>query len=112
MGKQNAAPKSKYIEHILTATYSDAGTAEIFRTLQIRLRESAWTVVFKALIVIHMMVREGAPGAALAYLSQYPRKFAITSISDGVYNIPSPKYINNGRINRQEDLFFADLVWL
>ncbi|EGE06868.1 ENTH domain-containing protein [Trichophyton equinum CBS 127.97] len=79
---KNAAPKSKYIEHILTATYSDAGTAEIFRTLQIRLRESAWTVVFKALIVIHMMVREGAPGAALAYLSQYPRKFAITSISD------------------------------
>ncbi|KAM5456775.1 hypothetical protein MaudCBS49596_001016 [Microsporum audouinii] len=79
---KNAAPKSKYIEHILTATYSDAGTAEIFRTLQIRLRESAWTVVFKALIVIHMMIREGAPGAALAYLSQYPRKFAITSISD------------------------------
>ncbi|KAK2858431.1 hypothetical protein FQN49_004745, partial [Arthroderma sp. PD_2] len=79
---KNAAPKSKYIEHILTATYSDAGTAEIFRTLQIRLRESAWTVVFKALIVIHMMIREGAPGAALAYLSQFPRKFAITSISD------------------------------
>ncbi|EZF24376.1 hypothetical protein H112_03228 [Trichophyton rubrum D6] len=82
---KNAAPKSKYIEHILTATYSDAGTAEIFRTLQIRLRESAWTVVFKALIVIHMMVREGAPGAALAYLSQYPRKFAITSISDAQF---------------------------
>ncbi|WEW59652.1 hypothetical protein PRK78_005131 [Emydomyces testavorans] len=77
-----AAPKSKYIEHILTATYSDAGVAEIFRALSLRLRDSAWTVVFKSLIVIHMMIREGAPGAALRYLSQNPRNIAITSVSD------------------------------
>ncbi|KAK2792479.1 hypothetical protein FQN52_003414 [Onygenales sp. PD_12] len=80
--KQNAAPKSKYIEHILTATYSEAGVAEIFRTLQYRLRDSTWTIVFKSLIVIHMMVREGSAGAALKYLSQNPRKLAITSISE------------------------------
>nr|KMM69140.1 hypothetical protein CPAG_05462 [Coccidioides posadasii RMSCC 3488] len=77
-----AAPKSKYIEHILTATYSDAGVAEILRSLSLRLRDSAWTIVFKALIVIHMMIREGSPGAALKYLSQHPQKIAITSISD------------------------------
>ncbi|EEP77490.1 conserved hypothetical protein [Uncinocarpus reesii 1704] len=77
-----AAPKSKYIEHILTATYSDAGVAEIFRALSLRLRDSAWTIVFKALIVIHMMIREGSPGAALKYLSQHPRNIAITSVSD------------------------------
>ncbi|KAK2811598.1 hypothetical protein FQN50_001940 [Emmonsiellopsis sp. PD_5] len=79
---KNAAPKSKYIEHILTATYSEAGVAEIFRTLQYRLRDSTWTIVFKSLIVIHMMVREGSAGAALKYLSQNPRKLAITSISE------------------------------
>lgn len=80
---QNAAPKSKYIEHILTATYSDAGVAEIFRVLQLRLRDSTWTIVFKSLIVIHMMIREGSPGAALDYLSQNPQRLAITSITDG-----------------------------
>ncbi|KAI1946646.1 hypothetical protein LOZ53_005276 [Ophidiomyces ophidiicola] len=77
-----AAPKSKYIEHILTATYSDAGVAELFRALSLRLRDSTWTVVFKSLIVIHMMIREGSPEASLRYLSHNPRNIAITSISD------------------------------
>ncbi|KAL1957628.1 hypothetical protein VTO42DRAFT_5739 [Malbranchea cinnamomea] len=79
---KNAAPKSKYIEHILTATYSDAALAEIFRVLQLRLRDSTWTIVFKSLIVIHMMIREGSPGAALSYMSQNPQKLAITSITE------------------------------
>ncbi|PGH28088.1 hypothetical protein AJ80_00345 [Polytolypa hystricis UAMH7299] len=79
---KNAAPKSKYIEHLLTATYSDAGVAEIFRTLQNRLRDSTWTIVFKALIVVHMMIREGSSGAALGYLAQNSRTVAVTSISD------------------------------
>ncbi|PGH28322.1 hypothetical protein GX50_08942 [[Emmonsia] crescens] len=79
---KNAAPKSKYIEHILTATYSEAGVAEIFRTLQYRIRDSTWTIVYKALIVVHMMIREGSAGAALKYLAQNPRILAVTSISE------------------------------
>ncbi|ODH46770.1 hypothetical protein GX48_07134 [Paracoccidioides brasiliensis] len=79
---KNAAPKSKYIEHILTATYNEAGVAEIFRTLQFRIRDSTWTIVYKALIVVHMMIREGSAGAALKYLSQNPKRLAITSISE------------------------------
>ncbi|PGH11845.1 hypothetical protein AJ79_04642 [Helicocarpus griseus UAMH5409] len=79
---KNAAPKSKYIEHILTATYSEAGVAEIFRTLQFRVRDSTWTIVYKALIVVHMMIREGSAGAALKYLAQNPRKLTVTSISE------------------------------
>lgn len=87
MRLQNAAPKSKYIEHILTATFSDAGVAEIFRVLQLRLRDSTWTIVFKALIVVHMMIREGAPDAALRYMSQNPQRLlAITSITDGQFS--------------------------
>ncbi|KAK2749888.1 hypothetical protein FQN57_005305 [Myotisia sp. PD_48] len=93
---KNAAPKSKYIEHILTATYTDAGIADLFRILQIRLRESAWTIVFKSLIVIHMMIREGSPGLALRYLSQNPSKMAITSISDSFYETKTD-YVRGGQ---------------
>ncbi|CAG8245996.1 unnamed protein product [Penicillium salamii] len=78
-----AAPKSKYIEHILVATHTgEAGVAEVFRTLQLRLRDSAWTIVFKALIVLHLMIREGQLDAALGYLSDNPRKIAPSNFSE------------------------------
>lgn len=57
--------------------------AEIFRTLEIRLRESGWTVVFKALIVLHMMIREGQLDATLQYVAENPRKIAISGYSEG-----------------------------
>ncbi|GJD02632.1 ANTH domain-containing protein [Colletotrichum higginsianum] len=57
-----APPKTKYIEHILVATHAgEAGVAEVFRALQFRLRDSTWTVVFKSLITVHLMIREGSP---------------------------------------------------
>lgn len=81
---QLAPPKSKYIEHILVATHTgEAGVAEIFRTLEIRLRESGWTVVFKSLIVLHMMIREGQLDATLQYVAENPRKIAISGYSEG-----------------------------
>lgn len=81
---QLAAPKSKYIEHILIATHAgEAGVAEIFRTLQFRFRDSTWTIVFKALIVVHLMIREGELNATLQYLAEYPKKIAISTFSEG-----------------------------
>ncbi|CDM33407.1 hypothetical protein DTO013E5_7278 [Penicillium roqueforti] len=78
-----AAPKSKYIENILVATHTgEAGVAEVFRTLQIRLRDSAWTIVFKALIVLHLMIREGQLDAALGYLSDNPKKITPSNFSE------------------------------
>ncbi|KAJ5174968.1 uncharacterized protein N7482_000845 [Penicillium canariense] len=78
-----AAPKSKYVETILVATHTgEAGVAEIFRTLQHRLRDSAWTIVFKALIIVHLMIREGQQDAALSYLSDNPRKIAPSNFSE------------------------------
>lgn len=81
-----APPKSKYVEHILVATHGgEAGVAEIFRALQNRLRDSTWTIVFKSLIVIHFMIREGEPDVTLRYLSNAPqRKLAINSFTEGV----------------------------
>lgn len=78
-----APPKSKYIENILVATHTgEAGVAEIFRTLHLRLRESTWTVVFKALIVLHIMVREGQLDATLQFMAENPRKIAISGFSE------------------------------
>ncbi|CAL3970371.1 unnamed protein product [Diplocarpon coronariae] len=78
-----APPKSKYIEHILIATHSgEAGVAEVFRALQNRLRDSTWTVVFKSLVTVHLMIREGSPDATLAYLARHRNMLAISSFSD------------------------------
>ncbi|TVY87382.1 ENTH domain-containing protein, partial [Lachnellula willkommii] len=82
-----APPKSKYIEHILIATHSgEAGVAEVFRALSNRLRDSTWTVVFKSLITVHLMIREGSPDVTLAYLARHRQMLAISSFSDGVYS--------------------------
>lgn len=78
-----AAPKSKYVETILVATHTgEAGVAEVFRTLQHRLRDSAWTIVFKALIIVHLLIREGQQDAALTYLSDNPKKIAPSNFSE------------------------------
>ncbi|KAI9051974.1 hypothetical protein LZ554_004228 [Drepanopeziza brunnea f. sp. 'monogermtubi'] len=78
-----APPKSKYIEHILIATHSgESGVAEVFRALQNRLRDSTWTVVFKSLITVHLMIREGSPDVTLAYLARHRNMLAISSFSD------------------------------
>ncbi|KAL9005001.1 MAG: hypothetical protein Q9188_002215 [Gyalolechia gomerana] len=78
-----AAPKAKYVEHILVATHAgEAGVAEIFRALQNRLRDSTWTIVFKALIIVHLMIREGEPRVTLKHLAETPSKLAISNFSD------------------------------
>ncbi|KAK5701534.1 hypothetical protein LTR97_004349 [Elasticomyces elasticus] len=79
-----APPKSKYVEHILLATQSgDAAVAEVFRTLIHRLRDSTWTVAFKSLIIVHLMIKEGAVGSTLRYLAVAPEnRLAVNSFTD------------------------------
>ncbi|KIW07389.1 uncharacterized protein PV09_02232 [Verruconis gallopava] len=79
-----AAPKSKYVEHILVATHAgEQGVAEVFRVLQNRLRDSTWTIVFKSLIIVHFMIREGEPDVTLRHLSSNPtRKLAINNFTE------------------------------
>ncbi|EME49569.1 hypothetical protein DOTSEDRAFT_68373 [Dothistroma septosporum NZE10] len=79
-----APPKTKYVEHILLATQSgEAGVAEVFRTLTHRLRDSTWTVAFKALIIVHLMIKEGMQNVTLSYLSVAPQqRLAINHFTD------------------------------
>ncbi|RSL49466.1 hypothetical protein CEP54_012412 [Fusarium duplospermum] len=80
---KNAPPKTKYIEHILVATHSgEAGVGEVFRALTYRLRDSTWTVVFKSLITVHLMIREGSPDVTLAFLSTHRNVLATSSFTD------------------------------
>ena len=66
------------------ATHSgEAGIAEVFRSLQNRLRDSTWTVVLKGLITVHLMIREGSPDVTLAYLAKHRNMLAISSFTDG-----------------------------
>lgn len=55
---------------------------EVFRALNFRLRDATWTVVFKSLITVHLMIREGSPDVTLAYLARHRDMLAV-SLSDG-----------------------------
>lgn len=96
LASQLAPPKSKYIEHILIATHSgEHGVAEVFRALQNRLRDSTWTVVFKSLITVHLMIREGSPDVTLEFLANHKNMLATSSFTDGMYKIWQPKRMSN-----------------
>lgn len=57
--------------------------AEVFRALKERLRDSTWTIVFKSLIIVHLMIKEGERDVTLKYLSQSPKsKLAINTFTD------------------------------
>ncbi|PVG04714.1 ANTH-domain-containing protein [Serendipita vermifera] len=67
---KQAAPKAKYLDPIIAATYSDDGTLrEICASLAVRLREPSLVVIHKALLVIHTMIRTGHTDNVLGFLS-------------------------------------------
>ncbi|TFK39925.1 ANTH domain-containing protein [Crucibulum laeve] len=66
-----APPKAKYLDPIIAATWSDDGAVhDVCKALSPRFREPNHIVVFKALIVLHTMIRNGATDNVLSYLSQ------------------------------------------
>ncbi|KXN87515.1 ENTH domain-containing protein C19F8.03c [Leucoagaricus sp. SymC.cos] len=68
---KNAPPKSKYIDSIIAATWSEDGAVhDVCKALAPRFREPNSIVVFKALIVLHTMIRNGATENVLSHLSQ------------------------------------------
>ncbi|RPD58912.1 ANTH-domain-containing protein [Lentinus tigrinus ALCF2SS1-7] len=65
-----APPKSKYLDPIIAATWSEDGAVhDVCKALAPRFREPNVIVVFKALIVLHTMIRNGATDNILQYLS-------------------------------------------
>ncbi|KIY43090.1 ANTH-domain-containing protein [Fistulina hepatica ATCC 64428] len=65
-----APPKTKYLEPIIAATWLEDGAVhDVCKALSLRFKEPNAIVVFKALIVLHTMIRNGATDNVLAYLS-------------------------------------------
>ncbi|PSR80211.1 hypothetical protein PHLCEN_2v6793 [Hermanssonia centrifuga] len=65
-----APPKTKYLDPIIAATWSEDGAVhDVCKALSPRFREPNAIIVFKALIVLHTMIRNGATDNVLAYLS-------------------------------------------
>ncbi|KAF3201748.1 hypothetical protein TWF106_002717 [Orbilia oligospora] len=46
------------------------------------MKDQTWTIVFKSLIVVHLMIREGEQDVTLRYLRKHPRLVAISNYSD------------------------------
>lgn len=97
----------------------EAGVAEIFRALTNRLRDSTWTIVFKSLIIVHLMIREGEPEVTLKYLAQNPhRKLAINSFTEGTFADRIPDVHEQDvlagmrtEVWRREGMTQASLLW-
>ncbi|MCJ1390608.1 hypothetical protein MMC18_003469 [Xylographa bjoerkii] len=108
-----AAPKSKYVEHILVATHAgEAGVVEVFRTLTNRLRDSTWTIVFKGLIIVHLMIREGEPNVTLKYLAESPSKLAISNFSDVQEQGGNIRHYYNYILSRAKSYRETKLDWV
>ncbi|GAA5826549.1 hypothetical protein JCM11251_002422 [Rhodosporidiobolus azoricus] len=77
---KRAAPKAKYIDPIVQATFNqDGALQEITRTLAARMRDANTTVVFKSLIVLHTMMRSGALDPVFSYLSSSSMALSLSS---------------------------------
>ncbi|KAH6916038.1 ENTH domain-containing protein [Coprinopsis sp. MPI-PUGE-AT-0042] len=86
-----ASPKAKYMDPIIAATWSDDGAvSDVCKALIPRIREPNHIVVFKALIVLHTMIRNGSTDNVLSYLSQADtlRLKNISTASWEGYNAP------------------------
>ncbi|GJN91116.1 hypothetical protein Rhopal_004134-T1 [Rhodotorula paludigena] len=77
---KRAAPKAKYIDPIVQATFSQDGQLqEIVRTLATRLRDPNTTVVFKSLITLHTLMRSGSIDTVFPYLASSSISLTLSS---------------------------------
>ncbi|PWN21643.1 ANTH-domain-containing protein [Microstroma glucosiphilum] len=78
------APKPKYIDPILASTFSQDGSlADVCRSLALRLRETNSITVFKSLLIIHTMIRNGAVDNVLSHLSADQAGLKLKNVSQG-----------------------------
>ncbi|PWN48452.1 ANTH-domain-containing protein [Violaceomyces palustris] len=77
-------PKPKYIDPIIATTFSSDGSLQdVCKALGQRLREPNATVVYKALIVLHTMIRNGAVDNVLGYLATEASGLRLRSVNSG-----------------------------
>ncbi|KAF0441550.1 ANTH-domain-containing protein [Gigaspora margarita] len=77
-----AAPKAKYLKVLIEATSDEIALTSALRYLNHRLKEHSWTVVFKSLIVVHVLMRKGANTRVLNCLVRDPTILNVSSFRD------------------------------
>ena len=86
---KSTAPKAKYIEPILATTYEAGHDFETVMDSLSRIitsRNQAWPSIYKGLIVVHIMIREGSEDVTLKFVSRHTRMF---EIEDYVHRAPA-----------------------
>lgn len=81
-----APPKRKYLDPILMGTSNPQKFQEIVDALRTRVNDTAFTVVYKALCVIHLMIREGDDYVSIDYFSKHLDFFTLGPVSDSGKN--------------------------
>ncbi|KAG8871396.1 hypothetical protein FRB97_008727 [Tulasnella sp. 331] len=91
-----APPKAKYIDTIIAATYSEDGAVhDVCKALAPKFKEPNAIIVFKALIVLHTMIRNGATDNVLGYLSQLD-VLRLRNVSNGQWEgYTTPQNLSN-----------------
>ena len=89
-----APPKRKYLDPILMGTSNPQKFQEIVDALRTRINDTAFTVVYKALCVIHLMIREGDDYVSIDYFSRHPDFFTLGPVSDSGRNSGEVKLLD------------------
>lgn len=76
-----APPKAKYIDPILLGTSEPSEFREIVRALDSRICDTAWTIVYKSLVVVHYMIRDGDRNVAIRYYADHLSFFQLSEIT-------------------------------
>ncbi|KAH3687677.1 hypothetical protein WICPIJ_001347 [Wickerhamomyces pijperi] len=91
-----AAPKTKYLDPLVRSTSDKTAFREVISYLDKRLGDSAWTIVYKSLIVIHTMIKEGEKDVVLKYLGNHPDFLEVSQMKkmhDTNSLVPYAKYL-------------------
>ncbi|KAI9141513.1 ANTH domain-containing protein [Paraphysoderma sedebokerense] len=81
--RNSKSPKWKWVVFLLNATYRrDVSIDDLGRLLGGRLRDSSWNVVFKTLIITHILLDQGSPNRLIGYLASTPSLLNLSSFRD------------------------------
>ncbi|EIM19757.1 ANTH-domain-containing protein [Wallemia mellicola CBS 633.66] len=101
---KNNLPKSKLLEPIISASYTDEATLnDLLRALSQRLREPHPIVVFKSLVIVHSLFRNGDTDLILSSLSHHDT-LKLSRVSSSTQNIQSYSNYLDSRIKSYKDL--------
>ncbi|KAI8994637.1 ANTH domain-containing protein [Pilobolus umbonatus] len=76
-------PKEKHLQTLISLTFQNPGNAAlIIDLLERRLRENSWIIIFKVLIIIHTLMRQGEGEKAIQYVETRPSALDTTKLRE------------------------------